>query len=356
MRSSPYPILQALLAALLFGASAPVAKLLLGEIEPITLAGLLYLGSGASLLLIKTFQSVTQKSGQSEAEIRKSDLGWLAGAILAGGIAAPILLLFSLQNTPAATASLLLSFEGVSTTLIAALAFNEAISRRVWGAIFLITLASIILSVNPSQQWGLSIGALGILAACVLWGMDNNFTRNISAKDPLSTVTVKGLAAGAFSVTLALLLGNRLPSIWIVLGAMTLGSLSYGLSIVLFIKAMRGLGAARTSALFSTAPLAGILLSFLFLREPLTLAFALATPLMGLGAFFLVNEAHEHNHIHENVSHEHAHSHDDAHHEHTHEDGAHAQQHSHPHTHGCLEHSHHHMPDIHHRHTHPAEA
>ena len=243
-RNNIYPIVQALLAALLFGASAPLAKLLLGEIEPISLAAFLYLGSGFGLLILQLFQRIGTKRESTEAPLKITDIGWLAGAIIAGGITAPIILLFGLRDTPGATASLLLAFEGVATTLIAAMVFKESVSRRAWWAILVITTASILLSVNLNDEWGVSWGTMGILAACVLWGIDNNFTRNISAKDPTSIVMVKGLAAGSFSLVLTMILGNRIPNINIAIKAMVLGSLSYGLSITLFIRAMRGLGAA----------------------------------------------------------------------------------------------------------------
>ncbi len=353
-RSHLSALLQALVAALLFGASAPIAKLLLGEIEPIPLAAFLYLGSGLGLLGVKLYQRVRARGQVQEASIRKADLGWLLGAILAGGVAAPITLLFSLQNTPAATASLLLNFEGVTTTLIAFVAFKEAISRRAWGAIGLMTLASILLSFNLSGEWGFSLGALGILVACVLWGLDNNFTRNISAKDPLVIVTVKGLGAGSFSLGMALVLGHPMPAWGSILGALGLGSLSYGVSIVLFIHAMRGLGAARTSALFSTAPIAGILLSFLIFQEMPSWLFVIALPIMVVGAIMFVNDEHEHAHTHETILHDHAHAHDDDHHDHDHE-GEFAGKHAHTHHHASLTHAHHHMPDIHHRHIHPEE-
>jgi len=349
------PIIQALIAALLFGASAPLAKLLLGQVEPIPLAAFLYLGSGIALLGLKLFQRINKQRSDREAQIRKPDYPWLAGAIIAGGVAAPIVLLFSLRNTAAATASLLLSFEAVATTLIAFFAFKEAISRRAWWAIALITLASILLSINLHMEWGLSLGALGIIVACVLWGIDNNFTRNISAKDPLTIVTIKGLAAGTFSLAMAMALGNKLPSWEVATGALVLGSLSYGASIVLFIHAMRGLGAGRTSALFSTAPVAGVILSFLIFQEPPSWLFILALPLMVAGTLFLVSEQHEHEHIHEMVIHEHAHVHDDGHHDHRHE-GADTQSHSHLHQHDGVAHTHHHMPDLHHRHGHAPES
>ena len=353
-RQGLYPIIQALIAALLFGASAPLAKLLLGEIEPIPLAAFLYLGSGIGLSGVKLFQGITNKGMEREAGIKKPDYIWLAGAVLAGGVAAPIILLFSLRNTPAATASLLLCFEGVATTLIAFIFFKESISRRAWWAIALITLASIFLSINLNAVWGFSLGALGIMAACILWGIDNNFTRNISAKDPLMIVIIKGLGAGIFSLGMAIVLGNKLPPWNFVFKALILGCFSYGISIVLFIRAMRSLGAARTSALFSTAPLAGMILSFILFRENPGWLYIAAFPLMLAGTLFLASEEHEHYHVHRMEIHEHAHVHDDGHHEHEHEDQE-PQAHSHVHKHVELGHSHQHMPDVHHRHGHLSE-
>ncbi|HEY5157653.1 MAG TPA: EamA family transporter [Anaerolineales bacterium] len=353
-RRGIYPIIQALFAALLFGVSAPLAKVLLGEVEPIPLAAFLYLGSGIGLLGVKLFQHITRQRAEREAGIKKPDFVWLAGAVFAGGVAAPIILLFSLRNTPAATASLLLCFEGVATTLIAFLIFKESISRNAWWAIALITLACIFFSVNINAKWGFSWGALGIMAACILWGMDNNFTRNISARDPLTIVTIKGLGAGSFSMGMAIVLGNKFPRWEVVLGALVLGSLSYGASLVLFIRALRGLGAARTSALFSTAPLAGMLLSFVLFREFPNWLFVIAFALMVVGTFFLVSEKHEHLHVHKMMVHEHAHVHNDGHHDHD-PGGRDVPMHSHVHQHDELIHSHQHMPDLHHRHDHPAE-
>lgn len=353
-RSHVSPMLQALLAAVLFGASAPVAKLLLGEVEPVFLAAFLYLGSGLGVLFYK-FLFGRRRSGarDDEARIQGADFGWLAGAVIAGGVAAPILLLFSLRGTAAATASLLLNFESVATTVIAALVFNEAIGRRAVWAILCVTLASIVLSWDSSGQWGISWGAFGVLGACVLWGIDNNLTRNISAKDPLAIVLVKGLGAGTFSFFLAVLLGNELPGMGIVIGALILGSLSYGLSIILFVRAMRSLGAARTSALFGTAPLAGVLLSLILFRETPGLPFVIALPVMVLAALLLLSEQHNHPHIHRAITHEHRHRHDDGHHLHDHPGMAsRSLAHSHIHAHELLEHEHAHLPDIHHRHTH----
>ena len=343
MKSNLRFVLQALLAALFFGASAPISKLLLGGVSPVLMAAFLYLGSGTGISLLKLYQRLS--SSQREAGIRRPDVVWLAGAIVSGGILAPIILMVSLKNTPASTASLLLNFEGVGTTLIALIFFRESISRRALIAILAITLASIFLSTKFQGGFAFSFGALGVLLACFLWGVDNNFTRNISAKDPLTIVAWKGLVAGTFSLILGLVLGQRLPPLTAILSILLLGFISYGLSTMLFIYSMRGLGAARTSALYGTAPLAGVLLSILIFKDPITLLFGIAAVLMVTGALLLANEEHAHFHIHMPVVHEHIHRHEDFH-AHDEENIAHSHEHEHPRT----EHEHRHMPDIHHRH------
>lgn len=357
-RSQLLPVLKALAAAVLFGINAPLSKVLLapgrlGEVAPIPMAALLYLGSGLGALALLGLQRRTA-TAESEARLQRTDVPWLAGALLAGGVAAPIVLMFSLRVTPGTTASLLLNFEGVATTLIAALAFREAVGRRVWSAIGLITAASIVLSWEPGGRLGVSLGALGVLAACVLWGADNNFTRNISAKNPLTIVAVKGLGAGLFSLVLALLVGQPLPGLGAALGAMLLGSVSYGLSITLFILALRDLGAARTSALFSSAPFIGAGIAFVVLGERVQTQFLVALPLMLAGTVLLVTERHAHEHRHGFLAHEHRHRHDDAHHDHDHAPGEipPGGWHSHPHKHPPRIHEHPHAPDLHHRHEH----
>ncbi|PKN91982.1 MAG: EamA family transporter [Chloroflexi bacterium HGW-Chloroflexi-6] len=348
MKSASIPfLLQALLAAVFFGASAPLSKLLLGDVPPVLMAAFLYLGSGTGLVLTKLIQS--GRSGpQREASLRRADLPWLAGAILSGGVAAPIVLMFSLENTPASTASLLLSFEGVATTLIALFVFKESIGRRAWAAILSITQASVFLSVNFSSGWGLSLGALGILLACILWGVDNNLTRNISGKDPLQIVAWKGLLAGTFSLLLAVFLGNQFPPLLSILAILLIGWVCYGLSTMLFIQSMRGLGAARTSALYGTAPLAGVILSIFIFGELPSAFFTFAALLMVGGALLLVNEKHQHFHLHSAQVHEHSHDHVDSEHGHDSQPGTHAHDHEHPEQ----QHEHDHLPDIHHRHEH----
>ncbi len=347
-----FPIFQALIAASLFGASAPFAKLLLGEIEPVLLASFLYLGSGIGLTIYKFIQRTGFKISYREAEIGKRDWPWLFGATLSGGIAAPIVLLVSLKQTPAATASLLLNFESVATGLIAVLAFKEPMGKRIWSAVFLITLASVLLSMELTAKWGFSLGAVGVLCACVFWGIDNNLTRSISARDPVMIVAIKGTVAGCFSLFIAFLLGNSLPSAFKILLSLALGLFCYGLSIVFFILSMRELGCARTSAYFASAPFIGAGLSFLIFAEPPNTLFVVSLPIMILGAFLLLSEDHFHLHTHFEIEHEHSHHHEDGHHLHEHLGIAKSQTHSHPHKHKDLTHTHPHTPDIHHRHGH----
>jgi drug/metabolite transporter (DMT)-like permease len=353
MPSRFYPALQALLAAVLFGASAPLSKLLLGEVQPIPLAAFLYLGSGAGAFLMLFIQQIRSKGRIVEAQLSRGDLPWLAGALLAGGVGAPIILLMGLQRTPAPTASLLLNFEGVATTLLAVSFFKESIDRRIGWAIGLVTLASILLTWTGGN-WGVSLGALGIIGACVLWGLDNNFTRHISAKNPLVIVGIKGLGAGAFSLVLCLLVKQQIPGSRIILLAMLLGSISYGVSIQLFILAMRHMGAARTSTLFGIAPFVGAILSLVLLGDIPQALFWVALPVMVGGAWLMLSETHAHHHIHEVLEHNHRHSHPDEHHIHHGSEGVPLVNgsHTHPHRHDALEHDHAHAPDLHHRHGH----
>jgi drug/metabolite transporter (DMT)-like permease len=247
----------------------------------------------------------------------------------------------------------MLNFEVVATALIALVAFKEAVDRRILWAVGLITLASIMLS-WVGGNWGISLSALGILAACFLWGLDNNFPRQISAKNPLVIVGIKGLVAGGFSLVLAHALGKPQPGLGMILLAMLVRAVCYGLSIQLFILALRGLGAARTGALFGIASFVGTALSLIFLREQPQVIFWAAQPLMLLGAWLMLTENHQHRHVHEASEHVHVHNHPDKHHEHDHstEEPVTNTNHVHPHRHAKLRHSHKHAPDLHHRHAH----
>lgn len=353
-KSKFYPIIVALVASILFGASSPISKMLLGEIQPIPLASFLYLGSGIGLLIYKLVNIKMKKQMISEAPLKRKDIPWLFGAVTVGGIIAPIILLNSLKITPASTASLLLNFEGVATTIIAILFFKENVGKQIIAAIFTITLASIFLSWDFKNQWGLSSGSLGIILACFCWGIDNNFTRNISDKNPFDIVTVKGIIAGSFSLTLSIILKNKMPEFKIVIIAMIIGFFCYGISTVLFVFAMRDLGSTRTSALFGTAPFIGTILSFIILKDVPNSLFFISLPIMIIGTVLLLKEEHNHLHSHELLQHEHRHKHTDGHHNHEHTDGQIIKNgsHSHLHVHEKIEHSHPHSPDIHHRHIH----
>lgn len=343
------PVGYALLAAFLFGVSTPLAKILVGEIHPLILAGLLYVGMGFALLVVHLLFS-TGQSGPREAPLRRGDLPWLAATVLAGGVIAPVLLMAGLSTTPAATASLLLNFEAAATILIAFLVFRESMSRRAWLAVTVIIVAAITLSLDISGEFGLSVGSLAVIGACIFWGIDNNTTRVISLRDPTAIGSVKGLVAGGITLGVAWLLRSPVPAEPEILSALALGVVSYGLSTIFFILALRGLGAARTGAYFSAAPFIGAAASFVIFLSLPDFQFIAALPLMILGGWLLLSESHAHRHHHPNIVHEHRHRHDDLHHRHQHPEGMEADMHSHVHEHPAMEHTHPHTPDIHHRH------
>ncbi len=344
-------ILQALAAAALFGLSTPLAKLLLGSMAPVLLAGLLYVGSGIGLSLWLLLRRLRRRA-PSEAPLARADLPWLGGAVVVGGIFGPILLMLGLALTPASTASLLLNLESVLTAGIAWVMFRENVDRRVFIGMLAIIAGSVLLSWHGETTGKLPWGSLAIAGACLCWAIDNNLTRHVSAGDPVQIAAIKGGVAGAITLALALTMGNPLPATLPLLATGLLGFAGYGVSLVLFVLALRGLGAARTGAYFSTAPFVGALISLLLFGEHPSLAFWLAGALMALGVWLHVSERHAHEHAHEALAHEHRHRHDE-HHQHSHDfpwDGE--EPHSHPHVHAPLLHSHPHFPDIHHRHQH----
>ena len=348
-------ILHALLAAGLFGASTPFAKLLTGETEPLLLAGLLYFGSGIGLSVLFAIRVLGRAPNASPPAFRSADLPWLAGATLAGGVIGPVLLMTGLLYLPASSASLLLNMEGVLTAALAWFVFREQFDRRIFFGMILIVAAGLMLSwgkqsaSSPLASWG----ALSVVAACLCWAIDNNLTRRISSNDAVMIATVKGLAAGAVNLAVALWwLELPLPAWQAVAAAGAIGFLGYGLSLVLFVLALRHLGTARTGAYFSTAPFVGAAISLLLLGEHPAPVFWLAAVLMAIGIWLHLTERHDHQHVHLPIAHSHAHDHD-AHHQHAHDfawDGR--EPHAHPHQHEALTHAHPHFPDIHHRHRH----
>ncbi|HCY36647.1 MAG: EamA/RhaT family transporter [Candidatus Margulisiibacteriota bacterium] len=282
----------AIIAACLFGATTPFSKLLLSQIHPLVLVGLFGLGSGAVMLIIRLLQVGLFHTERIKVELSKYYWLWLFGAMLTGGILAPVVLVYSLPRTSAATASILLNFESVSTTLFAAYLFKEKIGPRIWLAIILITVASILLSVDWSSSWGISLSALGVLLSTVFWGLDNNFTRNISMKDPYSIVIVRGLVSGSSVLCFSIILGMPFPSSIYLVAAIMWGGLVYGIGLVLFILAIRDLGASRASALLGTAPFLGALFSFFVFWELPAMQFVIALPFMVAGAYILLKEKH----------------------------------------------------------------
>jgi drug/metabolite transporter (DMT)-like permease len=338
----------ALGAAVAFGASTPLAKILLGSIDPWMMAGLLYLGSGFGLSVLILVRKL-MGSMSDEAQLSRSDLPWLAGTVLFGGVLGPLLLLFGLNLTDAASASLLLNLEAVFTLLLAWIVFREHVDRRLFiGAVAIVT-GALLLSWQ-GEMGKFSWGAILIAFACLSWAIDNNLTRRISAVDPFVLAAVKGLAAGSVNAALAISAGAEWPQFLNLIGAMSLGFVSYGLGLVLFIFALRYLGTARTGAYYGTGPFMGAILATVILGTPLTTVIVIAGLLMAFGAWLHLAERHEHEHIHTELEHDHAHTHDE-HHQHEHE-GQIKESHSHTHRHEPLRHKHPHYPDLHHRHGH----
>ena len=346
-------ILYALLSAGLFGVSTPIAKVLLGSTEPAVLAGMLYCGAGLGVALIRRFaRPLLFPSGAVEVALGNADLPWLCGAVVAGGIVGPVLLMIGLTLTDAATASLLLTLEGVATALMAWFLFRENFDQRVVLGMVCLLAGVIILSWSGQPTLSGVIGPLAIIGACVAWGLDNNLTRKLSLSDPLQIVELKGLVAGPVNVALGLWVGGRLPDILAIGTAAIVGFVGYGVSLALFVVALRHLGAARTGAYFSTAPFLGATAAVIALGDPVTPPLIIAGILMGLGVWLHVSERHQHVHHHASTTHSHAHTHDE-HHQHAHgpEDPP-GEPHVHAHQHTALVHSHPHAPDMHHRHRH----
>jgi drug/metabolite transporter (DMT)-like permease len=340
----------ALAAAALFGVSTPLAKLLLGDISPWLLAGLLYLGSGLGLSILMAARKFSGAAA-SETALSRTDIPWLAGTVLFGGILGPLLLLYGLNLTDAASASLLLNLEAVFTLLLAWIVFREHVDSRLFIGAIAIVSGALLLSWQGSfgnLTWGVVLIAL----ACLSWGIDNNLTRKISAVDPFVLAAIKGICAGSVNTMLALASGAKFPALVGLASAMSLGFVSYGLGLVLFIVALRYLGTARTGAYYGTAPFIGAIASAVLLGSPLTAFILIAGLLMALGAWLHLSERHGHVHSHEKLDHSHRHSHDE-HHQHQHAPGdAVDEPHAHAHRHSPVNHTHRHWPDLHHRHRH----
>ena len=368
------PFFYAFLAALLYGISVPFSKILTRDMDPLFLAAFLYLGAGIGMLAVSRFRKKILHTVQ-EAKLARSDTPYVILMILLD-IAAPIFLLLGLKLTNAATVSLLGNFEIAATALIAMVLFREAASRRLWLAIFFITVSCVVLSFGDFTHIRARPGSLFVLLACLCWGFENNCTRNLSLKDPQQIVILKGFGSGLGALAIAFLFGKPSFHGISILASMALGFVAYGLSITYYVKAQRLLGATRTSAFYAAAPFVGVILSWMLLKEPITPAFLVALAIMSVGTYFMISEKHLHRHIHNPELHEHLHRHDDLHHRHMHGKPAIGEgikentdtifsdhgypatdnfvpaEHSHLHLHEKSNHTHGHLPDPHHRHAH----
>ena len=342
-------IVYALLAAALFGASTPVAKILTGELHPVLLAGLLYLGSGTGLTLAR----LVRDRGFEPSGLVKTEWTWFLGAVFFGGLLAPVALALGLTRISGTSASLLLNLEAVLTAVIAWVVFRENAGRRIVLGMLAIVAGGVVLSWPGGE--GVHSGWTGpalIAAACLCWAIDNNLTRRVSASDALFIAGAKGLIAGTVNTAIALLMGAAMPGSPVLLATLAVGLAGYGISLVCFVLALRGLGTARTGAYFSTAPFIGAAVAVVLLGENVGTGFWAASALMAAGVWLHLTEKHEHVHVHVPLEHSHSHVHD-AHHQHAHKaEPPPGESHEHSHRHLAVQHKHPHFPDIHHRHGH----
>lgn len=338
----------ALASAALFGAAMPLSKVLLGGVDPQVLAGLLYLCAGIGLAIVHIGRAVVGLSAP-EAPLCRADLPWLAAVVLFGGVLGPLLLMLGLDRTDAASGSLLLNMEGIATMAIAWLVFRENVDRRLLIGAAAIILGVVVLSYE-GQMAQLNFGAVLIAAACLAWGIDNNLTRKLSSSDPVMIAMIKGLAAGVINFGIGLARGGEVPPVSAAGLAGIAGFFGIGVSLAMFVLALRHLGAARTGAYYALAPFIGAVISVLFLGDDLTLKLVIAAALMAVGLWLHLTERHAHEHGHGDLEHEHAHMHD-AHHQHAHDRPV-TEPHTHRHSHNGLRHTHPHYPDLHHRHGH----
>jgi drug/metabolite transporter (DMT)-like permease len=338
------PVLASLAAALLFGASTPLAKALLSSIAPLTLAGLLYLGGAVGAL------PFAFRGGSAEAHRDPRQRWLLAGAVIFGGGLAPVLLLLGLRAAPAASVSLWLNTEMVATALLAWIFFHEHLDRRTILATALVLVGGIILAA-PEGAAGWKAGGF-VAGACLCWGLDNNLTALIGGFTPAQTTVAKGLIAGTVNLALGLSLGQNMPAVLQVAAALGVGAVSYGVSIMLYIFGAQHLGATRSQLLFATSPFLGVILAWTVLGEHIQQAQLAAAPCIAAGLYFMLTARHEHEHTHKAITHTHSHRHDDGHHAHVHPGLPASVRHTHPHEHEPITHTHPHVPDLHHRHPH----
>jgi drug/metabolite transporter (DMT)-like permease len=342
-----YALLLALLSAVLFGASTPASKLLLRDLAPLQLTGLLYLGAAAGvapIVWLERRRGVRATGGRANA-------ARLAGAVLLGGLLGPVLMLFGLRQSQAGSVSLLLNLEIVATALLGVAFFREPLGRLGWAGVAGVVAAGAILA--GSSGWPGLVSALLVAAACVCWGLDNHWTALIDGITPAASTLAKGIGAGVAALALGITAAPFAAPPAVSAAAHATGALCYGASIALYIAAAHELGATRAQSVFASAPFVGAGLSFALLGEPFGWEHAAATPLFAVSLAALLRSQHAHAHVHEALEHVHSHSHDDGHHLHAHPGLPRTARHTHAHRHERLEHMHPHWPDVHHRHGHP---
>jgi drug/metabolite transporter (DMT)-like permease len=344
------PVLLALLSAALFGVATPASKMLLVGLTPFQLAGVLYLGAALAVAPAALRQGSLLAPLRADGRTRLR----LLGAVLFGGVIGPVALLFGLRLAQATSVSLWLNLELAATAVLGALLFRDHLSYKGWLGVVAGLLASALLAWGPDTA-GLAPGLL-ILVACLCWGLDNHLTALIDGITPSQSTLWKGAIAGTVNLTIGAVLAPVSVTVQALAIALAVGALSYGVSIVLYIRSAQSLGATRAQVLFASAPFFGVAISVVALDESLSIVHALAVPLFVAGVVFLMWESHVHEHAHDAMSHEHAHRHDDAHHTHVHSGIPASLRHTHPHDHAPTQHRHPHWPDLHHRHVHESET
>jgi drug/metabolite transporter (DMT)-like permease len=347
MRRAPSGYVVGLTAALLFGVSAPASKLMLDDLGPQLLAGLLYLGA---FLAVAPF--VLLGPSRREARLQRADVPRLSGLVLVGGIVAPVLLMLGLERVSGVTGSLLLNLEGPFTLLLGVVVLREFLGGRAWSGAAVVFAGSALLTVQGSSGAADVVGVVLVVSACIGWAIDNNLTQQLTLRDPFQIVAVKTGIAAVVNISLAVARGEPGASAALIVAALVLGGFAYGISILLDAYALRALGAAREAAMFATAPFAGALLAIPLLAESWSATDVAAAVLMAVGVILVITDRHEHLHSHEVLEHDHRHVHDE-HHRHEHPPGVDpTEPHSHPHRHERLVHAHPHVSDVHHRHRH----
>jgi drug/metabolite transporter (DMT)-like permease len=351
------PLIYAFLTAIFFGSCAPVTKYLITDTDPLILASLFYLGSGGGMVFLTSIRYIIKKTSSKDSKITVKDFPYLIGMSFFGGILAPVTLIYSMESTSAGTGALLLNFEPVATALIATFIFGESLGKRIWISMALITISCLLLSYKSSYLFGFSLGAIGVLMACIFWGIDNNISRVVSGRDPYTCIMVKGLLAGIITGIMAIFIGEKIPALFEIPLYLIIGFFSYGgLASVFFLMALRSLGTARTGLFLALSPFFGVFFSLILFKDSINYVFPIAFFIMLIGLYLLVTEKHTHIHTHPPTVHDHRHSHNDLHHDHLHSPNmpqlSKSGEHCHLHAHQFITHNHSHKPDLHHQHEH----